>query len=100
MVINLDANQGIHLPAGAVPGLMHVYCVNTTATFGISIYNPPPPWTMHQLTAGHMVTFQVDGFDVWVYNLGPSRIQLLYIEVFQGKSVSEVPGATPATMAR
>lgn len=95
MVINLDANQGVHLPAGTVPDLMHVYCVNTTATFGISIHNQPPPWTVHQLTAGNMLTFQVDRLEVWVYNWGPSRIQLLYAEVFHGKSVDEVPGATP-----
>jgi hypothetical protein len=92
-VINLDANQGIAIPANVVPGLMHVYCVGPApATFGISIYNPPPPLTPHQLTPGHMLTFQVDNFPVWVYNAGPSRIQLLYGMVFEGVSPNEVNG--------
>jgi hypothetical protein len=100
MVINIDPNHGVSLPAGTVPGLMHVYCVNTTATFGISIYNPPPPWIWHQLSAGHMLTFQVDRFAVWVFNNGPSRIQLLYPDfLLEGKSIGEVEGAIPINRA-
>ncbi len=93
-VVNVDAGHGVNLPAGTVPGLMHVYCVGPTpATFGISIVNPPPPYLWHNLAAGHMLTFQVDGYAVWVFNNGPSRIQLLYDAVFEGKSIDEVEGA-------
>lgn len=74
MVININPNQGVALPAGAIQGIMHVYCVNSMTTFGIAIVNPPPPYVWHQLNAGHMLDFQVDGFAVWVYNNGPSRI--------------------------
>jgi hypothetical protein len=98
-VINVDANQGVHLPAGTIPGLMHVYCVNTTATFGISIVNPPPPYVWHFLTAGHMLTFQVDGYDVWIFNNGPSRIQLLSMVEFEGISIEEVKGAVELSEA-
>ncbi len=94
MVININPNQGVALPAGAIQGIMHVYCVNSMTTFGIAIVNPPPPYVWHQLNAGHMLDFQVDGFAVWVYNNGPSRIQLLDPnQVFEGKSIGEVEGA-------
>lgn len=93
-VVNIDANQGVSLPANSVPGLMHVYCVNASADFGISIVNQPPPYVWHHLTSGGMLTFQVDNFPVWVWNAGPSRIQLLYgaLDV-EGTPVADVPGA-------
>lgn len=94
MVINVNPNQGVALPAGAIQGLMHVYCVSAVATFGIAIVNAPPPYVWHQLNAGHMLDFQVDGYPVWVYNNGPSRIQLLDpSQAFEGKSIDEVEGA-------
>lgn len=94
-VVNVPANSGVQLPQRAVPGLMHVYCVGPgPATFGITIYNPPPPYMWHQLTAGNMLTFQVDNYAAWVFNQGPSGIQLLYGAVFEGQSIEDVEGAT------
>lgn len=100
-VINLNANQGVHLGAGTVPGLMHVYCVGPgPATFGISVYNAPPPYTWHQLAAGHMLAFQVDGFDAWVFNNGPSRVQLLVADLaLDGEEAGALPGTEQLSAA-
>jgi len=94
-VINIDANSGVALPANTVPGLMHVYCVRQHADFGISVVNQPPPYTWHHLVAGDTRTFQVDNFAVWVWNNGPSRIQLLFgLLQLDGVPASDVDGAT------
>jgi len=94
-VINVDPNSGVHLPANTVPGLMHVYCVGpANATFGISIVNAPPPYTWHTLAAGHTLSFQVDNFPVWVFNQGPSKIQLLFGTPLDGSEIEgEIKGA-------
>ncbi|MEM1203212.1 MAG: hypothetical protein AAGN66_08285 [Acidobacteriota bacterium] len=94
-VINVNQGQTVHLAAGTVPGNMNVYCVGPgPATFGITIVNPPPPFTMHHLIAGHMLTFQVDGFPAWVQNQGPSKIQLLFTaNEFDADSLDEIEGA-------
>jgi hypothetical protein len=95
-VVNVTANQGVSLGAGTVQGLMHVYCMGPgPATVGITIAAPPPPFVNHHITPGNMVTFQVDRYAVWVYNNGPSTIQLLYNQAFQGKAIHEVEGAVP-----
>ena len=95
-VVNVDANSGVALPVDTVPGLMHVYVISTYADFGISIYNAPPPYTWHHVVAGDMRTFQVDNFAVWVWNNGPSRIQLLYADLeLEGISVHEAAGLVP-----
>ena len=95
-VVNVTANQGTNLAQGVVEGLMHVYCMGPgPATFGISIVNPPPPYVNHQINAGNMLTFQVDGYPTWVFNNGPSTIQLLYNQAFEGRAISEVEGAIP-----
>lgn len=100
-VINLLSGQSIDLPAEAVPGLMHVYCVGpNSATFGISVVNAPPPYTSHHLAAGNTLTFQIDRFPVWIINNGPSKIQLLYVDGtgnFEGK-VKEVKGIFPISL--
>src|SRR4051812_21388662 len=98
-VLNIDPNSGAHFGPGEVHGLANVYCVGPGASnFGIKIMAPPPPpWTMHNLQAGHMITFQVDDLELWLYNWGPSRIQLLYNPDEEGmpgaRSVEEAEGA-------
>jgi len=94
-VVNVTANQGVSFNANAVEGLMHVYCMGPgPATFGITIVNPPPPYIQHQIAAGNMLSFQVDGYPVWVFNNGPSTIQLLYGQLYSGQSIDETEGAT------
>lgn len=99
-VVNVPANQGVHLAANAVPGLMHVYCVGPgQAVFGITIHNQPPPYYWHTLPAGHMLDFQVDNLPAWVWNNGHSRIQLLYGSTREGESIADTKGATAITEA-
>jgi hypothetical protein len=100
-VINVAPNNGVHLAEGVAPGLMHVYCVGPgPAQFGIAIVNPPPPWVWHHLAAGHMLTFQVDGYQAWVFNNGPSRIQLLVADpLLDAVEIADVVGASPIESA-
>jgi hypothetical protein len=79
---------------------MHVYCVGPgPATFDISIMNPPPPMTQHQINQGQTLTFQVDDFAVWVTNQGPSRIQLLYGVAVDGQAIEDTEHAVPLAVA-
>jgi hypothetical protein len=96
-VVNLDAGHGVRLAPGSVPGRMHIYCVGPLldATVGISIYNPPPPYTWHRIPPGDTREFQVDGFETWVVNRGPSRVQLLiWALALEGVSIEDVEGAS------
>lgn len=100
-VINVPANTAVQIAQGQVPSLMHVYCVGPNpVTFGISIVNPPPPYIWHNLAAGHFLSFQVDGFQTWVQNNGPSMIQLLYTTTFEGLAIEEAEGVTPFSLGK
>lgn len=94
-VVNLNAGQGHHFRPGDVPGFLNVYCVDAPyADFAIAIVNPNGP-VWHRIRRGDMRTFQVDGFPAWVFNQGPSRVQLLYVPLeLEGVSVEDIEGAT------
>ncbi|MBV9444539.1 MAG: hypothetical protein JO345_01360 [Streptosporangiaceae bacterium] len=78
-IVNVPAGSGAHIRSGAIKNILTVYCVGPEpATFGISIHNPPPPYIWHHIAPGNAVAFQIDEFEIWVFNKGPSTIQLLY----------------------
>lgn len=94
-VINIAADSGVRLPAGQVPGSMQVYCVSSDAEYGVELKWPhfPPPTQWYRISAGQMHRIQVGGYEVGVYNLGPSRIQLLLVQMeLDGVAPEQVPG--------
>ncbi|WP_437862952.1 hypothetical protein [Sorangium sp. So ce363] len=98
-VVNIPPNQVIY-KLGPIPGTMHVYNTGNpgggATTYNITILNVGA-WTDVVIQTGHTDTYQPNGNVVFVQNLGPSRLQVLYVEseltVEQagGRSVKEFP---------
>ena len=101
-VIDVQPNAGLHLEEGFAEGLVHVYCTGPgPAQVGIALINPPPPLTMHHIAQGDMRTFQAMGDQVWIWNFGPSRVQVITPDglLLEGAAVEEVDGADLLTSA-
>ncbi|MGK3967057.1 hypothetical protein WMF38_23150 [Sorangium sp. So ce118] len=98
-VVNVAPNSVIY-KLGPIPGTMHIYNTGNpgggATTYNLTILNVGV-WTDVVIQTGHTDTYQPNGNVVFIQNLGPSRLQVLYVEseltVEQagGRAVSELP---------
>ncbi len=77
-VVNVPAGGNANIPANTIPGTMHVYVVGpANAAYSVQVGNGPN-WNYNR-PAGDTESVHVNNAAVSVGNIGPSRIQLLYV---------------------
>lgn len=91
-VINIPPDGNIYHSPAPVPGTVHVYNVGTpagpTTTYHLTI--PHVVNVMHaHIAPGHTQSYQANGNVVYIQNLGPSKLQLLYTAGTGGQTPSE-----------
>jgi hypothetical protein len=79
--VTLHAKNGQSFAAGTFPVDNNMIVLVTGAggshaRYGIAIKNPPPPYVWYDHTAGGENVYHIDGQAVWVFNEGPSDIQV------------------------